>query len=134
MKIGRLIRWLLRPQRWTRAPIERWHAKKTKVIPTGLGNSSARDAWVCAQLKAIPAGWRLLDAGAGEQRYRKHCAHLTYVSQDHEAYDGCGDGVGGPMGKRTLYLISLRFRCVMQASTRFSARRFWNMFLIQFKF
>ena len=95
MKIGRLIRWLLRPQRWTRAPIERWHAKKTKVIPTGLGNSSARDAWVCAQLKAIPAGWRLLDAGAGEQRYRKHCAHLTYVSQDHEAYDGRGDGVGG---------------------------------------
>jgi ubiquinone/menaquinone biosynthesis C-methylase UbiE len=45
-------------------------------------------------LKAIPDGKRLLDAGAGECQYRKHCEHLVYVSQDFSQYDGSGNNAG----------------------------------------
>lgn len=57
----------------------------------GMTNSATRDAWVEKTLKELPAGWRLLDAGAGECQYKKHCGHLRYVSQDVAIYDGRGD-------------------------------------------
>jgi SAM-dependent methyltransferase len=60
----------------------------------GRANESTRHAWVQRQLKRLPAGSRLLDAGAGEQRYRPSCAHLKYVAQDFNQYDGRGDGSG----------------------------------------
>jgi SAM-dependent methyltransferase len=60
----------------------------------GKSNESNRFAWVEQALADIPAGWRLLDAGAGEQRYRPACRHLDYVSQDFARYDGGGDGAG----------------------------------------
>jgi len=63
--------------------------------PLGTTNESARHAWVHAQLAALPQGARLLDAGAGMQRYRPACAHLDYVAQDFAQYDGTGDGKGG---------------------------------------
>jgi SAM-dependent methyltransferase len=50
-----------------------------------------------ARLAEIPAGSRLLDAGAGEQRFRRFCAHLNYVSQDLAHYDGVGNGIGHPL-------------------------------------
>jgi ubiquinone/menaquinone biosynthesis C-methylase UbiE len=43
-------------------------------------------------LSAIPKGSRILDAGCGEQQYRKFCSHLHYIGQDFGAYDGRGDG------------------------------------------
>ncbi|MDO9324535.1 MAG: methyltransferase domain-containing protein, partial [Methanoregula sp.] len=43
-------------------------------------------------MKKIPPGSRILDAGAGEQQYKKFCTHLNYVSQDFAQYDGKGDG------------------------------------------
>lgn len=52
----------------------------------GTTNENQRDRWVAERLKDIPATWRLLDAGAGEQRYRRHCDHLRYVSQDFAKY------------------------------------------------
>jgi ubiquinone/menaquinone biosynthesis C-methylase UbiE len=52
----------------------------------GRDNDAQREAWVQRQLAQLPAGWRLLDAGAGEQRYRQHCGHLSYVSQDFAEY------------------------------------------------
>src|SRR5438094_458714 len=52
----------------------------------GTTNEAARIAWVEAALRAVPAGARLLDAGAGEQQYRKFCGHLRYVSQDFGRY------------------------------------------------
>jgi len=61
----------------------------------GTTNESARHAWVHEQLAALPQGARLLDAGAGMQRYRTACAHLDYVAQDFAQYDGTGDGKGG---------------------------------------
>jgi 2-polyprenyl-3-methyl-5-hydroxy-6-metoxy-1,4-benzoquinol methylase len=53
-----------------------------------------RHAWVRAQLKAVPHGAKLLDAGCGYQPYRADCAHLKYQAQDFAAYDGKGDGQG----------------------------------------
>lgn len=61
-------------------------------LDVGRANESTRHAWVQRTLKRIPAGSRLLDAGAGEQRFRPACAHLKYVAQDFAQYDGKGDG------------------------------------------
>jgi SAM-dependent methyltransferase len=36
----------------------------------------------------LPAGSRILDAGAGELRNRQHCTHLQYISQDFCQYHG----------------------------------------------
>ncbi|MEE9405589.1 MAG: methyltransferase domain-containing protein [Algisphaera sp.] len=60
----------------------------------GLRNAADREAWVHAALAQIPNGATLLDAGAGEGRYRKACAHLNYVAQDFNQYDGSGNGDG----------------------------------------
>ena len=61
---------------------------------TGTRNKANRDAWLARTLAQVPAGSRILDAGAGEQQYRRLCAHLDYVSQDFAQYDGMGDGRG----------------------------------------
>ena len=60
----------------------------------GLDNPHNREVWLARTLEALPAGWRILDAGAGELAYRRFCEHLTYVSQDFARYDGLGDGAG----------------------------------------
>ncbi len=72
--------------------------ERLKIISTDQGqyvagtkNSSTRDTWVAKVLEDLPAGWRLLDAGAGECQYKKHCGHLRYVAQDIAIYDGKGD-------------------------------------------
>ena len=57
----------------------------------GTRNAATRDAWVAKVLAGLPAGARLLDAGAGECQYKKHCGHLKYVAQDNAVYDGKGD-------------------------------------------
>lgn len=62
--------------------------------PVGLANASTRDAWVAKMLAAVPVGSRLLDAGAGECQYKRHCGHLRYVSQDFSKYDGTGNREG----------------------------------------
>lgn len=67
-------------------------------MTVGTTNKEVRDAWVGKKLSALKAGLRILDAGAGEQSYRKFCAHLRYVSQDFGQYDGAGDGKGLQMG------------------------------------
>jgi SAM-dependent methyltransferase len=72
--------------------------ERTKIISTDQGqyvvgtkNAATRDAWVAKVLTELPAGARLLDAGAGECQYKKHCGHLKYVAQDNAVYDGKGD-------------------------------------------
>lgn len=58
-------------------------------------NRVLRDEWVVNKLRAIEEGQSLLDAGAGEQKYRRYCDHLQYTSQDFCQYDGLnGDGRG----------------------------------------
>lgn len=57
-------------------------------------NLQDREEWLKQVLRDIPAGSRILDAGAGETQYRKFCGHLNYVSQDFGQYDGMGDSSG----------------------------------------
>jgi ubiquinone/menaquinone biosynthesis C-methylase UbiE len=61
-------------------------------LTVGTHNKANRDAWLETTLKKIPSGSRILDAGAGEQQYKKFCTHLNYASQDFAQYDGKGDG------------------------------------------
>ncbi|MBK9712995.1 MAG: methyltransferase domain-containing protein [Kouleothrix sp.] len=60
----------------------------------GTYNQSNRVAWIEQALGQIPAGGRILDAGAGEQQFKRFCGHLQYVAQDFAQYDGKGDGAG----------------------------------------
>ncbi|MEN6414181.1 MAG: methyltransferase domain-containing protein [Veillonellales bacterium] len=64
------------------------------MITVGLSNESNRTEWIRKALAAVPEGWRILDAGAGEQQFKKFCSHLDYVAQDFGQYDGWGDGKG----------------------------------------
>lgn len=67
------------------------------LFPARSDNEAARQRWLSETLAALPAGLRLLDAGAGELRNRVHCRHLDYVSQDFGQYDGlpggCAEGL-----------------------------------------
>jgi len=74
--------------------------KKLKIrTNVGLRNEKNRAEWVQTALAKIPAGWRILDAGAGEQQFRTFCQHLEYVSQDFAKYDGVGDEKGLQSGE-----------------------------------
>lgn len=68
------------------------------LTSVGTNNEATREAWLKDALKTIPAGSRILDAGAGELQYKRFCAHLNYVSQDFAQYDGTGDASGLQMG------------------------------------
>ena len=70
--------------------------QSTEITKTEFGknNQQKRDLWIEKTLKSIPAGSRVLDAGAGELKYRKYCSHLKYVSQDFGKYDGKGNSKG----------------------------------------
>lgn len=57
-------------------------------------NEEKRISWVVANLSKLNPGSKILDAGAGEMRYRKYCNHLSYKSQDFCGYDGKGDNQG----------------------------------------
>jgi SAM-dependent methyltransferase len=65
----------------------------------GISNEITRERWLEETLKSIPQKSRILDAGAGTQRYRKFCKHLNYVSQDFGKYNGQGDSAGLQTGE-----------------------------------
>jgi SAM-dependent methyltransferase len=78
--------------------------KTTKLVRSmlpavGTTNESMRERWLEKTLGSIPKGSRILDAGAGTQRYRKFCSHLDYVSQDFGKYDGQGNCAGLQTGE-----------------------------------
>jgi|TARA_B110000483_G_C18161885_1_gene529640 ubiquinone/menaquinone biosynthesis C-methylase UbiE len=60
----------------------------------GLNNRLSREKWLKKALGDIQKGQSILDAGAGELKYKSYCSHLNYTSQDFAQYDGKGDGVG----------------------------------------
>ena len=60
----------------------------------GMDNKIQRDKWINERLSSIPKGLKILDAGAGEQQYKKYCTHLEYTSQDFCQYEGTGDSAG----------------------------------------
>lgn len=61
---------------------------KNKYHATTVGtlNEKTRVDWLEETLKKIAKGSTILDAGAGEQQYKKFCTHLEYVSQDFGQY------------------------------------------------
>lgn len=68
-----------------------------------------RREFVISFLRSLPQSMALLDVGAGTQRYREHCSHLKYTSQDLGQYDGTGDGIGlqsGSWNMRHIDIIS----------------------------
>lgn len=72
--------------------------KKIFIGEVGLRNQSDREIWLKKTLAAVPAGSRILDAGAGELQYKRFCAHLDYVSQDFGKYEGTGNKEGKQTG------------------------------------
>lgn len=66
----------------------------SQSINVGTKNEATRNDWIKNALQKIPAGGRILDAGAGEQPYKVFCKHLQYVSQDFDQYNAGGDGIG----------------------------------------
>lgn len=58
-------------------------------------NQRQRDAWVAAQARAIAAGSRVLDVGAGGCPYKPLFAHCEYVSQDAMPLDEAQVRQGG---------------------------------------
>lgn len=69
------------------------------VSDIGTRNEMHRLEWLEKTLAAIPAGARILDAGAGELAQKRFCTHLDYVSQDFAEYDGSGNGAGLQTGR-----------------------------------
>lgn len=57
-------------------------SKLVRAIKRYFDNQHERDDWVKSQLAKLPAGSKLLDAGAGSQKYRRFCEHLEYRAQD----------------------------------------------------
>ncbi|HWX18516.1 MAG TPA: class I SAM-dependent methyltransferase [Candidatus Binatia bacterium] len=47
-----------------------------------------RDTWIQAEAAKLPAGSRVLDAGAGASKYRPFFAHCRYETQDFCQYQG----------------------------------------------
>lgn len=70
-----------------------------KLISVGWDSGLRRDQWIRKKLAEIDPGKMLLDAGAGEQPYKKYCDHIKYTSQDFSQYDGVGDMKGVHTGK-----------------------------------
>lgn len=63
---------------------------KDKIIKWVFGESSVqfKDDWVKKQLLSLDKGSKILDAGAGELRWKQYCQHLQYISQDFGEYGG----------------------------------------------
>lgn len=57
-------------------------------------NKKLRDLWLESKLLSLKEGSKILDAGAGEQQYKKYCMHLKYTSQDICQYTGAGNSKG----------------------------------------
>jgi len=63
-------------------------------MKVGTLNEANRISWIEKTLRRIPKGYKILDAGAGQQQFKNFCSHLKYVSQDFAKYDGRGDKKG----------------------------------------
>jgi ubiquinone/menaquinone biosynthesis C-methylase UbiE len=66
--------------------------KLKSILPAvGKENEQNRIKWVESILCSIPKDSVILDAGAGERRYKNACSHLKYIASDFGQYDGKGD-------------------------------------------
>ena len=58
----------------------------SKRLKESLNNAYVREIFVRNELAALTDGSHVLDAGCGDQKYRKYCEHLRYSSQDFAQY------------------------------------------------
>lgn len=58
---------------------------------SAINSYNRRKQYVQTFLKELPSDSKLIDVGAGSQRYRSYASHLNYVAQDFCKYDGIGD-------------------------------------------
>lgn len=74
-------------------PIKR-ALKRVLSVPSPLINVAAhgRDGWVREKAASLPAGTRVLDAGAGQCQYRSLFLHCLYKTQDFAMYGGTLEG------------------------------------------
>lgn len=61
------------------------------MFKIGTTNEETRIKWIEENLKKIPEGLAILDAGAGESQFKKFCSHLKYIAQDFGQYHGEGE-------------------------------------------
>ena len=66
--------------------IKSFYSRLIKPLKIFFDNSHARESFVKTELIKIPAGRNILDAGCGDQKYRKYCSHLNYYAQDFGGY------------------------------------------------
>jgi SAM-dependent methyltransferase len=55
-------------------------------------NAFTRNAWVAEKAKEVPAGYSLIDVGAGEGAYKHLFQHCNYKAQDFCQYSGTTEG------------------------------------------
>lgn len=78
--------------------------KTYQKIKKDIDNQNIRDIFIISQLKKLPSGLDILDAGCGKQPYKPYCGHLNYFAQDFNQYKIdvtttlLGDGLGGKEG------------------------------------
>lgn len=65
--------------------------KKKLLKWLNIYNPEVLDSFIREELQKLKPGSKIIDVGAGSQRYRKYCQHLQYFSQDFgKARDGIG--------------------------------------------
>ncbi len=74
-------------------------------------NETGRQAFLKRVLLEVKAGSKVLDAGAGELRNRKHCEHLDYISQDFCQYKGVEAGLEEGLQTQTWDTSSIDIVC-----------------------
>jgi ubiquinone/menaquinone biosynthesis C-methylase UbiE len=80
---------------------------KRKIQYLSLSNEAGRHAWMRAKIHALPTGLKVLDIGAGEQPYRSDAAHLDYVAQDFNEYQGEGNHKGWQTGTWDTHAVEI---------------------------
>ena len=76
-------------------------------------NRICRDKFISKCINELPQETKILDAGAGQLRWRDACRNLTYVSQDFCQYDGTGDGKGIAGGGYGIEMMSIKRRLIL---------------------
>jgi ubiquinone/menaquinone biosynthesis C-methylase UbiE len=88
----------LKAKKFWRHPSQIYNFSKKKDFPppelTITDNEANRHQWVMKELATLSEGSTLLDAGAGEQRYKQYCSRLKYISQDFAEYTGAENNNG----------------------------------------
>lgn len=79
--------------------IEKYHVQENRIedkyalrelISNFDADAYQRDCWIEKQLLQITENAKILDAGAGELKWKKVCSHLQYTAQDICEYKGDG--------------------------------------------